>query len=85
MDGPDAPATAGGDLIYDAAGAKVGVITGGMRSSLTGRSMAIARLTCAAAAAGTPLVVASGGASLAAKAHTLPFDDPTKAKRMAKG
>ena len=85
MDAPDAPATAGGDAIF-CNGERVGVITGGMRSSLTNRSLAIARLTVATAKAGTPLQVhTAGGEVLAAKAHMLPFDDPTKSKRMAKG
>ena len=72
-------------MITDAAGNKVGLITGGMRSTLTKRSMAIARLTLQTAVAGTPLHVHSGGKVLPAKAHTLPFDDPAKTKRMAKG
>ena len=84
MDAADAPATVGGDVIT-AGGKPVGVITGGMRSSLTNRSMAIARLTVDTAVMGTALEVHSGGAVLPAKAHTLPFDDPKKTKRMAKG
>jgi aminomethyltransferase len=73
-----------GDAVY--AGEKaVGVITCAMVSSLTGRSMAIARLTPAAARHGTKLEVRGRSLRAAATAHTLPFDDVEKKKRTAEG
>ncbi|PXW14989.1 aminomethyltransferase family protein [Paraburkholderia caballeronis] len=73
---------AGDTLWHD--GKPVGVITCGMYSRLTGRSLAIARLSVAQAAAGTPLEVRG---SIEARAHAalLPFDDPDKKKRTAIG
>jgi aminomethyltransferase len=55
-----------------------------MYSRLTGQSMAIARLEVPYAEQGCPLEVRG---SLAAKAiaHDMPFDDPEKKKRTAKG
>ena len=65
-------------------GRQVGVITCAMYSRLTERSMAIARVEPQIATQGLPLEVRG---SLAAKAiaHSLPFDDPEKKKRTAKG
>jgi aminomethyltransferase len=62
-------------------GKEVGVVTCPMVSSLTGKSMAIARLDVDCAVHGKPVTV--GG--IAAIAHTLPFDDPKKTKRTAIG
>ncbi len=75
-------AAAPGDRLYDG-DRQVGVITCPMVSTLTGRSMAIARLDVAQAVHGTALAV--GEARVAAIAHSLPFDDPHKTKRTATG
>jgi aminomethyltransferase len=66
-------------------GKKVGVITCAMVSTLTGRSMAIARLDVAAAVHGTRLEIRGRTVSGPATAHTLPFDDVEKKKRTAVG
>jgi len=76
-------AAAEGDTLH-ADGDEVGVITCAMYSRLTGRSMALARLDVEHAVHGTPLQV-RGSLETGAIAHTLPFDDPTKAKRTATG
>jgi aminomethyltransferase len=73
-----------GDAIY-AADEKVGVITCAMASTLTGTSMAIARLSVSAAIHGTPLRIAGKNVNGPASAHSLPFDDVTKSKRTAVG
>jgi aminomethyltransferase len=62
----------------------VGVITCAMYSRLTGRSMAIARLSVPAAVHGAALQV-RGSLTAPALAHSLPFDDPDKRKRIAIG
>jgi len=76
--------TAEGDPLY-ADGKPVGVITCGMYSTLTGRSMALARLAVDQAVHGTPLEVRGSSVTGPAIAHTLPFDDPDKKKRTAVG
>ena len=63
---------------------KVGVITCAMYSRLKQQSMALARLDVPYAEHGTPLEV-RGSLNAKASAHTLPFDDPKKEKRAAKG
>ncbi len=73
-----------GDAVY-AGDEKVGVITCAMVSTLTGKSMAIARLEPSAAIHGTPLRVVGKNVSAPAAAHTLPFDDVSKSKRTAVG
>jgi aminomethyltransferase len=73
-----------GDEVY-AGGKKVGVITFGMYSQLTKKSMAIARLDVPVAVHGTRLEVRGRNVKAAAIAHTLPFDDPDKKKRTAVG
>jgi aminomethyltransferase len=72
-----------GDTLWHA-GQEVGLITCAMYSRLTGRSMAIARLSTDCAEQGVPLQV-RGSLQAGAIAHTLPFDDPEKKKRTAKG
>lgn len=79
----DRPTDAGDEVWRD--GRKAGVITCGMYSTLTNRSMAIARLDVDAARHGTPLEVRGASVSGPASAHTLPFDDPHKTKRNAVG
>ena len=73
-----------GDAVYSG-NKKVGVVTCAMVSSLTGKSMAIARLDVDAAVHGTRLEVRGKTVEGGAVAHTLPFDDPEKKKRMAVG
>ncbi|MGJ4891364.1 aminomethyltransferase family protein [Bradyrhizobium sp. HKCCYLRH3099] len=71
-----------GDQLY-AGDAAVGVVTCGMYSRLTQRSMAIARMTVPVARHGTPLEVRGKSASCRAIAHPINFDDPDKKKRTA--
>lgn len=71
-----------GDELF-ANGEKVGVVTCGMHSRLTNRSMAIARMSVATAQEGTKLEVKGQSVSCAAIAHPINFDDPKKTKRTA--
>ena len=73
-----------GDAVYSG-DKKVGVITCAMVSTLTGKSMAIARLDVAVAVQGTPLTIRGKTVQGPAIAHTLPFDDVGKKKRTAVG
>jgi aminomethyltransferase len=73
-----------GDPVY-ASNKKVGVVTCAMYSTLTGKSMAIARLDVPVAVHGTRLEVRGKNVKGPATAHTLPFDDPEKKKRTAVG
>jgi len=75
--------TEAGDELWSN-GKKVGVITCGMYSRLTNRSMAIARMDVDAAVQGTPLEVRGANVKCSAIAHTITFDDPKKEKRNAK-
>jgi aminomethyltransferase len=75
----DVAADMGDELWAD--GQKVGVITCAMYSTLTKKSMAIARLTVPAAVHGRKLEVRGQRVKGGATAHTLPFDDPDKKKR----
>lgn len=77
-------AALGGDPLYDG-DTKVGFVTCGMYSRLTERSMAIARLDPAYAVAGRKLELRGASLTCGATTHTLPFDDPQKLKRTAKG
>ena len=74
----------GGDAIWDG-DTKVGFVTCAMYSRLTGRGMAIARMDPAYAAPGRALELRGATLRCAATTHTLPFDDPEKLKRTAKG
>jgi aminomethyltransferase len=56
-----------------------------MVSTLTDKSMAIARLDVPAAVHGTRLTIRGKNVKGAATAHTLPFDDVEKKKRTAVG
>jgi aminomethyltransferase len=78
----DKPTDAGDELWAN--GRKVGVITCGMYSRLTNRSMAIARMDVDVAVQGTPLEVRGADGTIPAIAHTITFDDPQKTKRTAK-
>ena len=71
-----------GDELY-AEGRRVGVVTCGMYSRQTGRSLAIARMSVGAAREGTPLEVRGKAVACKAVAHPLTFDDPGKKKRTA--
>ncbi len=73
-----------GDAVY-AGGKKVGVVTCAMVSTLTGKSMAIARLEPSIAVHGTPVEIRGQTFKGRAIAHTLPFDDLDKKKRTAVG
>ncbi|MDH4989236.1 aminomethyltransferase family protein [Aquamicrobium lusatiense] len=66
-------------------GKKVGVVTCAMYSPLVKKSMAIARLDVDCAVAGTDLEVHNASGTVKAQAQPLPFDDPKKLKRTAKG
>lgn len=82
LDG-DLPADMG-DAVFRG-DAKVGVITCAMTSTLTRKSMAIARLDVPVAVHGTRLEVRGRKVNVSAIAHTLPFDDVEKKKRTAVG
>jgi aminomethyltransferase len=73
-----------GDPLY-ADNRKIGVITCPMVSSLTEKSMAIARMDVEFAEQGKEISVDRKTGSVNAIAHALPFDDPQKTKRMAIG
>jgi aminomethyltransferase len=73
-----------GDLLFIGE-RKVGVVTCAMTSTLTGRSLAIARLDVDAAQPGVSLELKGATLQAAATAQPLPFDDPQKTKRNAKG
>jgi aminomethyltransferase len=79
----DRQADAGDEVWAD--GRKVGVITCPSYSTLTRKSMAIARLDVDKAVHGARLEVRGKALEAAASAHTLPFDDPDKKKRTAVG
>jgi len=74
----------GGDLLFDG-DKQVGLVTCGMYSRLTKRSIALARLDPAYAVAGRKLELRGAQLKCGATTHTLPFDDPEKIKRTAKG
>ena len=74
----------GGDEIYHN-GQKVGVVTCAMHSRLTGKTMAIGRLSVETAVQGTKLEVRGKNVQAGAIAHTITFDDPKKLKRTAVG
>jgi aminomethyltransferase len=73
-----------GDKLY-ADSKAIGVITCPMVSTLTGKSMAIARMDVPYAVHGAKITVEHESGSIAAIAHTLPFDDPEKKKRTVVG
>ncbi|RUM97568.1 aminomethyl transferase family protein [Pseudaminobacter arsenicus] len=79
----DKPADEGAPIYRN--GKKVGVVTCAMYSPLVKKSMGIARLDVDCAVQGTPLEIHNESGTVKATAHTLPFDDPKKLKRTAKG
>jgi len=64
---------------------EVGVVTCGMVSPITGKSMALVRLAPELAKPGMRLDVQDSAGMTAAITHSLPFDDPAKSKRTAIG
>ncbi len=72
---------AGDELLAD--GKPVGVVTCGMYSRQTKRSLAIARMAVGVAKDGVPLTVRGRNVECKAEAHSLTFDDPGKTKRNA--
>lgn len=81
----DADRPADNGALLFAGDRQVGVVTQGMYSTLTNRSLAIARLDVDAAVVGTRLEVRGASFTAPAKAASLPFDDPDKKKRTATG
>ncbi|MDW5594064.1 aminomethyltransferase family protein [Conexibacter stalactiti] len=82
-DGDRAFAAAEGDTLW-ADDRQVGIVTCAMHSRLTGRSMALARVDVPFAVPGRAVEV-RGSLTAAAVTHALPFDDPEKQKRTARG
>ncbi len=66
-------------------GKQVGVATVGLNSKLHGYNVAIARMPVDCARDGVEMVVKTDGKDVKCKAQSLPFDDPDKKKRTAKG
>lgn len=79
----DKAADEGAEIWRD--GKKVGVVTCAMYSPLVKKSMGIARLDVDCAIVGTPLEIRNASGTVKATAQSLPFDDPKKLKRTAKG
>ena len=79
-----ARAATNGDPLYDG-DRQVGIVTQGMYSTLTKRSLGIARLDVDKAVAGTRLELRGASFTAPATAQALPFDDPDKRKRSAVG
>ncbi|RWK41497.1 MAG: aminomethyl transferase family protein, partial [Mesorhizobium sp.] len=61
------------------------VVTCAMYSPLVEKSMGIARLDVDCAVQGTRLEIRNQSGAIGAMAEPLPFDDPKKTKRTAKG
>src|SRR5699024_10861968 len=79
----DQPAEAG-DRIVDSDGNDVGVVTAGMYSPLTKRSVALARLDPELATPDVSVHVQGQSGETGAKTHGLPFEDPKKLKPRGK-
>lgn len=77
------PAPEGATLLQD--GQPVGVVTMCMYSELNGHNVGIARMPVDCAVHGTPLAVMIDGQPVPCIAHTMPFYDPEKKRRTAKG
>ncbi|MEM9668777.1 MAG: aminomethyltransferase family protein [Pseudomonadota bacterium] len=73
----------GAPLLKD--GQQVGVVTIGMYSSLNKHNIGIARMPVDCAIAGTKLVVKNEASEVPCEAHPMPFYDPDKKRRTAKG
>jgi aminomethyltransferase len=81
----DGTTTPDGGTMVTMDGKPAGVVTCAMHSRLTGKTMAIARLSVPAAVQGTKLKLSGKNVETTAIAHPLPFDDPKKTKRTAVG
>ena len=79
----DQPAEAG-DRVLDDKGNDVGVVTCGMYSPITKRSVALARLNPELATPDIAVQVQGEADTTAAKTHSLPFEDPQKKKPRGK-
>lgn len=77
------PADEGAPLMKD--GKQVGVVTVGMYSPLNKHNVGIARMPVDCAVDGVAMHVKNVSGEIACKAHTMPFYDPQKKKRSAKG
>lgn len=77
------PAEEGAPVLRD--GKKVGVVTIGLNSNLNKHNIGIARLPVDAAVDGVKLTVRNSTGDIPAVAHSLPFYDPQKKRRTAKG
>ncbi|MEJ6502736.1 MAG: aminomethyltransferase family protein [Rhodobacterales bacterium] len=83
LDGTN-PADEGADLLQN--GKKVGVVTMGMYSPLNKHNIGIARMPVACAVDGVKMTVRNGdGTEIACVAASMPFYDPDKKIRTAKG
>ena len=79
----DEPAEEGAPLMQD--GKQIGIVTIGMVSSLNNHNVGIARMPVACAVDGTILSVKNAGGEIPCIAHSMPFYDPEKKRRTAKG
>ncbi|HEY4536545.1 MAG TPA: aminomethyltransferase family protein [Enteractinococcus sp.] len=77
------PAEAGA-CIMDGQGREVGVVTAGMVSPLTKRSLALARLAPDMATAGLAVEIRDQSGITCGHTHSLPFEDPEKKKPRGK-
>lgn len=66
-------------------GEQVGIVTIGMYSSLNKHCVGIARMPVACAVDGTEMVVKNSSGDIPCVAHSMPFYDPEKKRRTAKG
>lgn len=77
------PADEGAPLLRD--GKQVGIVTVGMYSPLNKHNVGIARMPVDCAEAGIPLTVQNASGEIACVAAEMPFHDPEKKRRTAKG
>lgn len=77
------PAAEGAPLLKD--GKQIGVVTVGMYSPLNQHNVGIARMPVDCAVEGTVLSVRNPDGEIPAIAHPMPFFDPEKKRRTAKG
>ncbi len=73
-----------GDRVIDVNGDDIGVVTAGMYSPLTERSVALARLRPDMATPGCEVQIRGDAVTTAATTHSLPFEDPEKKKPRGK-
>ncbi|MCF8483127.1 MAG: aminomethyltransferase family protein [Rhodospirillum sp.] len=82
LDGTESAAE-GAPILKD--GKSVGVVTMGFYSPLNKHNVGIARMPVDCAVEGTPLVIQNPDRTIPAIAHSMPFYDPDKKRRTAKG